>query len=226
MITKHRLEESQKISRLLLWLSPALPIGSFAYSRGLEWLASTSAISSISDIETWLDSTFLTGSGWNDLVACSNAYDCASDAASLQAVNELALSLCSGKERYLEATQQGKAFVNAVREWMPQFLTGWKSDACFSVCVGAASYQIGLPREVILDCFLNSMISNCLQAAQRLGILGQQDALKLLSAFETKSSKLIIKAQDTCLDAAGTMSVISDLASLQHETQRSRIFVT
>src|ERR1700722_12174278 len=52
--------------RLLIWLSPAYPVGAFAYSSGIEWAVEAGDIKDAATLRTWLDDMLTIGSGAND----------------------------------------------------------------------------------------------------------------------------------------------------------------
>ena len=42
------------LERLLIWFSPAFPIGAFSFSHGLEWAVETGDITDRESLERWL----------------------------------------------------------------------------------------------------------------------------------------------------------------------------
>ena len=109
--------EATQLLLLLNWMSPAFPVGTFAYSHGLEWVIDGGQVKTAEDVEEWIIDVITQGSGWNDAVLFSNTW--AQDTAE---VNELALALASSKERYLETTQLGAAFTIAASVFVPTAL--------------------------------------------------------------------------------------------------------
>jgi urease accessory protein len=100
--------ESAQFLHLMAVMSPAFPIGSFAYSHGLEWAIDTSEI----DVLDWITSLVRHGSAWNDAVLFSVAYD--PDDTKRLDIDELALALAASRERYLETTDLGQSCAKAV----------------------------------------------------------------------------------------------------------------
>jgi urease accessory protein len=99
---------------LLNWMSPAFPTGAFAYSHGLEWAIESGAVKTGDDVRQWIADLLTRGSGWNDAVIFARCYE--DDAGAL---NDLALALCSSRERFLETTQLGRAFAAAAHTFFP-----------------------------------------------------------------------------------------------------------
>ena len=101
---------------LLCWLSPAFPVGSYAYSHGLEWAAETGDVRDAETLASWLDDIVLRGAGRNDAILLAAAYRAAAagDAGALAEANDLALALAPSAELRLETAQQGRSFLEAI----------------------------------------------------------------------------------------------------------------
>jgi urease accessory protein len=97
----------------MTWLSPAYPIGAFSYSSGIEW-AVEAEITDASTLERWLAVVIGEGGGFCDAVFFVHAYRAAAcnDDTALRAVAELAAVFSPSKERHLETTAQGRAFLD------------------------------------------------------------------------------------------------------------------
>ena len=50
----------------MAWLSPAYPVGAFAYSSGLEWAIEAGDVSDAASLERWLDVMISEGGGFCD----------------------------------------------------------------------------------------------------------------------------------------------------------------
>ena len=61
--------------RLLAWLSPAFPVGSFSYSHGLERAVHDGLVADRESLAGWLATLVEVGSGWNDAVLAAEADD-------------------------------------------------------------------------------------------------------------------------------------------------------
>ena len=107
--------------RLMAWLSPAYPIGAFSYSSGIEWAVEVGDITDAATLEQWLAMMLADGSGFCDAVFFVHAHRAVvrSDDGALRAVAELAAAFAPSKERYLETTAQGRAFLDTTRAAWP-----------------------------------------------------------------------------------------------------------
>src|ERR1700722_5949499 len=107
--------EPPALYRLMAWLSPAYPIGAFSYSSGLEWAVEAGDIKDAETLRQWLAVMLGDGGGFCDAVFFVHAHRATIDGddAAQRAVAELAAAFVPSKERFLETTAQGRAFLDA-----------------------------------------------------------------------------------------------------------------
>ncbi len=201
---------------LAQWLSPAYPVGAFAWSHGLERAVGRGDVTSAQDLQDWLTSVLERGAGRSDAILLCAAH-AADDAAPIA---ELAAALAPSKERRSETLQQGAAFAAVTREvWQIEL-----PDMAYPVAVGRAAGLIGLPVLPTAQLWLQSFASNLIQAAQRLMPLGQTEGQRILAALGPICMRVGTQASTATLDDIGSATFAVDTASMQHETQYSRIF--
>jgi urease accessory protein len=217
--------------RLLVWFSPAFPIGAFSFSHGLEWAVEAGDIHDRASLADWLLALVERGSGWTDAVLFAEAHRAATSKAEkrLAAVAELAVALQPSKERRLEATMQGDAFVKAVETaWPNPGLDRLRAAApppfALAVAAGAASAGADVPLEDAVLAFLTGFCQNLVSSAVRLAPIGQSDGLKVLAALEPALAAAARQAARSRLADAGGIALRSDIASMRHETQMTRLF--
>lgn len=210
--------------RLLSWLSPVFPTGGFAYSNGLERAVHDGLVSSEAELCDWLRSIITHGSTKNDQIFLAESWRRVSAKESCHPVAELAIALAGSKERHLELTAQGAAFVLAIESWEFETQPDFGELHPLPVVVGAYSAVGEIALEVALIGYLQAVISNQLQAAIRLSVLGQSGAARILAALEPDIAHLSAAAVETTLDDLGTATINADIASMNHETQTVRLF--
>jgi len=215
----------------MAWLSPAYPIGAFSYSGGLEWAVEAGDITDAETLRRWLAAIIAEGSGFCDSVFFVHAHKAcaASDDAALHAVAELAAAFVPSKERLLETTAQGRAFVDTTRAaWPSAALSNmeavWRGPVALPVAVGVACAGHGIPCEPALQAFLQALTANWISAGVRLIPLGQTDGQRVLAALEPDMAAAIKHAQAAPLDEIGSCTFRADIASMRHETQYTRLF--
>lgn len=216
---------------LMTWLSPAFPVGAFAYSHGLEWAAEAGDVRDAASLEEWLADVLAHGAGRNDaiLLAVTHRAVTTADGTALAGAAELALALATSRERLLETVTQGNAFVLTVRKTWPTpaldlLRETWAGDVAYAVALGVAAAGHGLPLVQTLEAFLAAFAANLVSAAVRLGVVGQTDGQAVTAALLPHCRRIAAEAATAELDDIGGAAFRSDLASLRHETQYTRLF--
>jgi urease accessory protein len=217
--------------RLMAWLSPAYPVGAFSYSGGIEWAVEAGDIGDAATLREWLAVMIAEGGGFCDAVFLAHAHRAAAarDDAALRAVAELACAFAPSKERHLETTAQGRAFLDTTRAAWPTLALDlleqvWDGAIALPVAVGVAGAGHAIALEAVLNAYLQALAANLVSAGVRLVPLGQTDGQRILAALEPMVRATAARALATPLDEVGAASFRADLASMRHETQYTRLF--
>ncbi|MER8676098.1 MULTISPECIES: urease accessory protein UreF [unclassified Mesorhizobium] len=215
--------------RLMAWLSPAFPVGGFAYSHGLERAGQDGLVADTASLAGWLETLVEMGSGWNDAVLFTEAWRRARHGGDLHEgdlheIADLAEALAGSRERHTETMLQGAAFLKAAAAWANPVLGRLPAECAYCVAVGAVAGGNGIALQDAMSAFLQAFFSNLVQAAIRLGIVGQTDAMALLAGFEPLALSTAARAAGSTLDDLGGCAFISDIMAMKHETQYSRLF--
>ena len=155
--------------RLMTWFSPGYPIGAFSYSSGIEWTVEAGDISDATTLRSWLTVMLAEGGGYCDAVFFAHAYRAAAemDESSLRTASELAIAFAPSKERHLETTAQGRAFLDITRAaWPCAALDRLDSVAnelvALPVAVAAACAGQGIALAPAVGCYLHALAANLL----------------------------------------------------------------
>ncbi len=214
---------------LLVWLSPSFPVGAFAYSHGLEWAFEAGDVTDAPGLQEWLADLLHHGGGRNDAILLSESHRAARDLPRLTELAELGVALAPSLERRLETVTQGNAFMLAIGKSWPcdavtAFAAAQDEDVPYPVAVGIAAAGHGISLEITLQAFLTGFVANLVSAAIRLGIVGQTEGQGVIAALLPSVSALALECTDATLDDLGGCVFRSDLGSILHETQYSRLF--
>ncbi len=214
---------------LMLWLSPAFPVGSFAYSQGLEWAVEAGNISDARSLGGWLVDLLTFGAPRADAILFAGAFRAAhsGDHEALIEVNGLAVALSASAERRLETTAQGTAFVAAARaawDCEPLRALAGEDRVAYPVAVAAAAAGHDLLLESSLQAFALALLAGAVSAVVRLGPIGQTAGQKILAALLPRVRALAREASRSTLADLGGCAFRSDIAAMRHETQYSRLF--
>jgi urease accessory protein len=223
--------EAAALYRLMAWLSPAYPIGAFSYSGGIEWAVEAGDINDAATLRQWLAVMLSEGGGFCDGVFFVHAHRAtgAADDQALRAVAELAAAFVPSRERFLETTAQGRAFLDATHAAWPctaltRFAGIWNGAVALPIAVGVTCAGHGIACETALPAFLHALVANWISAGVRLVPLGQTDGQRLLAALEDTVAATAARALSTPLQDIGTAAFRADLATIRHETQYTRLF--
>jgi urease accessory protein len=219
---------------LQAWLSPAFPVGSYAYSQGLECAYEAGELRDTEALRDWLGALLEHGPLRNDAILLSVAWHAARGGkpSLLREANDLALALANGSERRLETSAQGAAFARTLSMSWPsaafdaQIATIGARALAYPVAVAAAAAVHGLPLVPSMEAFVFAMIGNAISAATRLGAVGQTDAQRMLAQFGQRVPVLVQEAVAASLDDLGSATVRADIFTFLHETQYTRLFRT
>lgn len=217
--------------KLLAWLSPSYPVGAFSYSGGIEWAVEARDVGDAATLHAWVQVIMEDGSGFCDAVFFAHAYRAAAkpDDARLAEVAELAAAFVSCKERQLETTAQGRAFIATTRAAWPctaldSLARVWNGAVAYPVAVGAASAGHGIALVPALGGFLHAVAANLVSAGVRLIPLGQTDGQRVIAQLAPAVAATVERALGTPLEEAGGAAFRADIAGMRHETQYTRLF--
>jgi urease accessory protein len=222
--------EAPTLARLMIWLSPAYPVGGFSYSHGLEWTVEGGKVRNAPTLGNWIDDILHHGAGRSDAILLAETWRAvaAGNERALAETVELAAALAPSAERRLETLAQGVAFLEATRAVWPtpvlDRLAAQAQEIAYPVAVGACAAAHGLPLEPTLQAFMQAFAANLVSAGVRLVPLGQTDGLRVLARLEPLIPRLVSRALGCRLDDIGTADVVADVASMRHETQYTRLF--
>lgn len=208
---------STDILTLTQLLSPSFPVGAFAYSHGLETAIVAGLINNADDLTAWLDDLLTNGSGRNDAVILQIAYK--NDDPFIDAS---ARAFAASKERLQETDLQGAAFCEAVNAVWQLELHG----LTYPVAVGQTAKSLGLDPVLTTAMYLQAFVGNLCAVAMRLVPLGQTDGQKVQLALKPLCLQIAEDTRDATLDDLHSNTFMSDIMSMQHETQYSRVFRT
>ena len=205
---------------LTQWLSPGFPVSAYAYSHGLERVIDRGGIAGGDDLRLWLEDTIAQGSGFNDAILLAAAYR--SEADDLIGIDAVARAFAASSGRLTETVDQGAAFARTVNDI-------WGTDIpplCYPLCVGRAARLQVLPLEATLEIYLHAFAATLVSVAVRLVPLGQTAGQAVLAGLAPVVATTAARAAAGDLDDMASACFALDIASMQHETQYSKVFRT
>jgi len=215
---------NSNLQKLLTWLSPAFPVGAFAWSAGLETAIVRGLVTDRASTQDWITGALLHGGMRTDAILLAHAHTHHRDPAVLQDFADLCLALTPARERHAETTMTGSAFVTAGAAWSVEPQLALPNPCPYPIAVGAFAAAHGIGLLDTLLAFLTATVHGQVSVAVRLVPIGQTDGLAIMAALEPEIARLAALCQHATLDEIGSVAYGADIAQMQHETLPTRIF--
>ncbi|MEO6014346.1 MAG: urease accessory protein UreF [Devosia sp.] len=212
------------LQRLLIWLSPAFPVGSFAWSQGLETAIADGRVATAAHLKDWIGGAIAHGALRTDAILLAHAHRGRTDAATLRDLADLALALTVASERHMETRLTGEAFAVAALAWPSDVFARLPQPCPYPIAVGAIAAAQGIELHDTLIGYLTAATHSQISVAVRLVPLGQTAGLQVMSGLETAITELAGAAVSASLDDIGGIAYASDIAQMRHETIGTRVF--
>ncbi|GCL41318.1 urease accessory protein UreF [Anabaena sp. FACHB-1250] len=214
---------------ILQLASPALPVGAYGYSEGLEMLVENGTITNADNLKFWLKSELIYGSICLDAGVIVRAFHAVKtdDIEALKRWN-LWLSAARDTEELRAASwQMGRSLMQLLSKLEPEILplvhaVGYPSNYAIAFAIACAYWDINI--QACLLAYLHSWANNLITAGIKLIPLGQTAGQELLLGLQpllTTTVEEILLMDD---DDLGCCNWGLSLASMQHETQYTRLF--
>jgi urease accessory protein len=222
--------------RLIQWLSPAFPIGAFAYSQGLEAAIAEGEVRDAAALQGWIASVLTHGSGRLDagFIALARAQD-----ADLPALADLCRAMTGSSERLTELTEQGRAFAALMAAMNEQLVNvahqpldskGLENvptrDIPYPLAVGQATRALRVTTSEVIMLYLQALAAQLTSVAVRFIPLGQTEGQIVLVALAPLIAPLAARYASLGLEDLSSTTQGADLAAMRHETMDVRIYRT
>ena len=224
-------QANNRLVRLLQLASPALPVGGFSYSQGLEAAVHAGLVRDRASALNWIGDLLEYSSGRIEapvLLRLIAAWRLDNFAA-VKHWNDLFLASRETAELRAETVQMGFSLARL----LPQ-LDGIDSDALTHMNeLGEIAYPAAfacvvaswkLPPPAALSAYLWSWAENQVMAALKIVPLGQTDGQRMLLSLGGRLSAIVERASALGDDDIGAFTPGLAIQSSRHETQYSRLF--
>jgi urease accessory protein len=215
----------------LMWLaSPALPIGGFSYSEGLEAAVDTARVTTETDAAAWLRDQLELSLARGDLAVLAQAIPAwrTADAKRIAALNAWVLQTRESSELRAQTEQMGRSLL----EWLRNHTTATAAEIgllaelqpTYPLAFALAASATGAPVRECLLAYAFGWAENMVQAAIKSVPLGQSAGQRILSALTAAIPAAIDHALVLPEYARQAFSPMLAILSAQHEVQYSRLF--
>ena len=201
---------------LQIWFSSSFPVGSYAYSHGLEAIIDNKLINNKNDVEEFLNALLFNGTLRNEYIFIKSIYEG-------KEINNLILSSASSKERQIEMVDMGNSFRKIMKQSWDFELA---ENTAFTYCLTKAAIHFNINFDYLIKFYLQSFISNLINVCVKHIPISQKDGQKLNVIFINKIQDFLQKSEKLNLEDIGSTFFIGDLFSIKHENLETRIYLT
>ena len=215
---------------LLQLVSPALPVGAFSYSEGLEWLIQKGWLIDEVSLMAWLEAELIRGQVAIEAAALTSLRECleqwrsgVEQSASIKEWSEWLLALRDAPEVRDQQVQMGRSLLQLLRD----LGYGFPNDELqygWPIAWAWAGIAWNLPEQDVIQGYLYGWVANQLSAAVRLVPLGPTQAQRLqhqlIPLIESRAHSLVTEDAKTMWCGG----VGAGMAQLSHAELYSRVF--
>ena len=201
---------------LQVWFSSSFPIGSYAYSHGLEALIDDKKIKNKGDVKEFLDALLFYGTLRNDYIFIKSIYKG-------EEINELILGNASSKERQIEIIDMGNSFRKIMKDSWELSLP---KNTSFIYCLAKAGLHFDIKFDDLIKFYLQSFISNLINVCVKHIPMSQKDGQSLNVIFINQIQEFLTHSDKLTLNDIGSTFFIGDIFAIKHENLDSRIYLT
>lgn len=221
--------EAQALLRLLQLASPALPVGAYSYSEGLEYAVHAGWVRNARDLRDWLGHGVLDGAAQLEAAVLVRAYDAwrADDLDRLRGWDDWLGATRESEELRNQSRDMGRALLRLLKDLeppLPHMAELFAVPCHFATAFAIAAAHWGLSRADAVTAYLQSWVANLAGAGVKLIPLGQTAGQQLLWDLQADVSHAAHTAQCLADEELGVSNWGLALASMAHETQYSRLF--
>ncbi len=201
---------------LQIWFSSSFPIGSYAYSHGLEALIDDKKIKNNNDVKEFLDALLFYGTLRNDYIFMKSIYKG-------DEINQLILVSAASKERHIEMIDLGNSFRKIMKDSWELTLP---ENTSFIYCLAKAGLHFNIKFEDLIKFYLQSFISNLINVCVKHIPMSQKNGQSLNVIFINQIQEFLTHSDKLTLNDIGSSFFISDIFAIKHEYLDSRIYLT
>jgi urease accessory protein len=211
----------------LIWLaSPALPVGGFSYSEGMEAAVDRGLVRDESTAADWLAAQLQMTLARSDLAIVAQAIDAwrARDETTIARLDAWVLQTRETAELRQQTEQMGRSMVEWLKSVRPEVAARATFQLTYPVAFALAASDGAASTRDAAMAFAFGWAENMMQAALKSVPLGQGAGQRILSRLAREIPAAVDHALALDEDARQAFSPMLAILSARHETQYSRLF--
>ena len=216
---------------LLQLSSPALPVGAYSYSEGIETLATQGMVANGADLLHWLTQELTWGAIRVETAIMGWGYEAAAqrDSATIARWNDWLSAFRETEELRSQSWQMGRSLLRLFTDLEPELAVDLPEDMGrgnwnYAIVYGLVAQAWQVPLDAAGLAYLQSWAANLVSAGVRVVPLGQTEGQRLMRQLAMPLQKAQGEVQAMTEADLSACSWGVSLASMQHETQYSRLF--
>jgi urease accessory protein len=211
---------------LLQFASPALPIGGYSYSQGLETAIDSGAVADAASARGWIAACL------HEVIACweapllwrlMQAFDTGDDAA-VALWSERFIASRDSAEFRAEAIQMGYSLNRLVAELGVADVGKLGDEVALPTAFACAVHALGIPHQQALLAMLFSWAENQVLVCVKSVPLGQVAGQRLLLSLAPDLERAAARAQTLGDDEMSNWAPGLSMLSMRHEVQHGRLY--
>ncbi|BDG73500.1 urease accessory protein UreF [Roseomonas fluvialis] len=228
------LHDMVHLGRLLQFSDSTLPVGSFAFSNGLESALQTQVVTNPADLHRYVE-VMLRQAARMDGVALLHAHRAATtgDHDALLCIDQELMCRRVGEEQQMMLARMGRKYAELVLKIRPcppleQWLRAIKANAtpgCFPVGQAIALAHLGADEVEAFVMHQYGVASMILSAALRLMRIDHMDTQRILFAVQGRAQDDYLAVRDLALDEMASFAPVFDVLVAHHTTTHVRLFM-
>ncbi|HEX2532971.1 MAG TPA: urease accessory protein UreF [Chitinophagaceae bacterium] len=227
---------SIQLLRLLQLADPALPIGGFAHSWGLETYVQRGKIRDAAAVSAYIEAVLRHSIRYTDAALVSLCWEAArsADLSALLHWDELCTAVKLPRELREGSVKLGSRLSRLLGEWTQDPLPrrfeaevrSGSASGHYPVWFGLYASVLGLPKEETLTGFYFNAASGMITNAVKLVPLGQGEGQRVLFGLQALLESLVAQSLDPDPECIGLCCPGFDIRSMQHERLYSRLYMS
>jgi urease accessory protein len=217
--------------RLLQLASPALPVGGYSYSQGLEWMIEDRAITDVASARQWIGDVLECVIGDGDAPVLSRLSDSRASGQLSTFVEWSGWYRTSRESRELraETEQMGASLIQlaadlAILDDASASFARAGAPLPLPAAFALTAHALGIPSDAAIAAFVMSWLENQVLVAMKALPMGQVAGQRLLFELAARIPGVVARARALADDDVTSFAPGFALASMRHETQYSRLF--